>query len=57
MFLELSEGIRMKINKNFLNLLKNLIKETLKEKEVLLESPVRSNQEIIVEQKINKLLK
>jgi hypothetical protein len=47
----------MKINKNFLNLLKNLIKETLKEKEVLLESPVRSNQEIIVEQKINKLLK
>jgi len=47
----------MKVNKKFLNLLRSLIKETLKEREVLLESPVRSNREIIAEEKINNLIK
>tara|TARA_R110000765_G_scaffold142449_1_gene243683 strand:- start:411 stop:554 length:144 start_codon:yes stop_codon:yes gene_type:complete len=47
----------MKINKDFLNTIKQLIQEVLREQSPLVESPVRTRQEIIVEQKINKLLK
>ena len=57
MFSESSEDNTMKINKDFLNTIKQLIQEVLREQSPLVESPVRTRQEIIVEQKINKLLK
>ncbi|HAD20968.1 MAG TPA: hypothetical protein DCF87_02505 [Opitutae bacterium] len=47
----------MQDNEQFINLLRQLIKETIKGREVLLESPVPSQSEILVERKINKILK
>ena len=47
----------MQNNEQFINLLKQLIKETIREREVLLESPVPSQSEVLVENKVNKLLK
>lgn len=47
----------MQINEQFINLLKQLIKETIREREVLLESPVPTQSEVLVESKVNKLLK
>tara|TARA_R110000824_G_scaffold54622_4_gene150756 strand:- start:789 stop:935 length:147 start_codon:yes stop_codon:yes gene_type:complete len=46
----------MKNNKKFITLLKSLIKEAIKGREVLLESPVPTQSEILVENKINKIL-
>ena len=48
---------KMKDNEQFINLLKQLIKETIKSREVLLESPVPSQSEVLVENKVNRLLK
>jgi hypothetical protein len=47
----------MQNNEQFINLLRQLIKETIKEREVLLESPVPTQSEVLVESKVNKLLK
>jgi len=47
----------MQDNEQFINLLKQLIKETIKSREVLLESPVPSQSEVLVENKVNRLLK
>ena len=47
----------MQNNEKFINLLKQLIKETIREREVLLESPVPTQSEVLVENKVNKLLK
>ena len=47
----------MQNNEQFINLLKQLIKEAIREKEVLLESPVPTQSEVLVESKANKLLK
>lgn len=47
----------MQNNEQFINLLKQLIKETIKGREVLLESPVPSQSEVLVENKVNRLLK
>ena len=47
----------MQDNEQFINLLRQLIKETIKGREVLLESPVPSQSEVLVERKINKILK
>lgn len=47
----------MQSNEQFINLLKQLIKETIKGREVLLESPVPSQAEVLVEHKVSKLLK
>ncbi len=47
----------MQSNEQFINLLKQLIKETIKGREVLLESPVPSQTEVLVENKANRLLK
>lgn len=44
-------------NKKFVNLLRQLIKEAIKKREPLLESPVRSQTEILAENKINQILK
>jgi len=52
-----SWGKKMQNNEQFINLLKRLIKETIKEKEVLLESPVPTQSEVLVESKANRLLK
>ena len=46
----------MQSNEEFINLLKQLIKETIKGREVLLESPVPSQTEVLVENKANRLL-
>ena len=46
----------MQNNEQFINLLRQLITEAIKEREVLLESPVPSNSEVLVESKVNKLL-
>ena len=48
---------KMQDNEQFINLLKQLIKETIKSREVLLESPVPSQSEVLVENKVNRLLK
>ena len=48
---------KMQNNEQFINLLKQLIKETIKGREVLLESPVPSQAEVLVEHKVSKLLK
>ena len=45
-----------KTKEKFLIMLRDLIKEHLSESSVLLESPVRSNAEVLTENKINKLL-
>ena len=47
----------MQSNEQFINLLKQLIKETIKGREVLLESPVPSQTDVLVENKANRLLK
>ncbi|MGI9554631.1 MAG: hypothetical protein ACR2M6_01550 [Vampirovibrionia bacterium] len=47
----------MQSNEQFINLLKQLIKETIRGREVLLESPVPSQSEVLVENKVNKILK
>ena len=47
----------MQNNEKFINLLKQLIKEAIREKEVLLESPVPTQSEVLVESKANRLLK
>ncbi len=47
----------MQSSEQFINLLKQLIKETIKGREVLLESPVPSQSEVLVESKVNKILK
>tara|TARA_Y100001938_G_scaffold146661_2_gene225993 strand:- start:227 stop:382 length:156 start_codon:yes stop_codon:yes gene_type:complete len=47
----------MQSNEQFINLLKQLIKETIKGREVLLESPVPSQTEVLVENKVSRLLK
>lgn len=52
-----SWGKKMQNNEQFINLLRQLIKETIKEREVLLESPVPTQSEVLVEHKVNKLLK
>jgi len=44
------------MNRNFLNLIKELISEELIEREELLESPVNKNRQIILERKLNKML-
>jgi|TARA_S200002703_G_C3579520_1_gene177996 hypothetical protein len=46
----------MQNNEQFINLLRQLITEAIKEKEVLLESPVPSESEVLVESKVKKLL-
>ena len=51
-----SWGKKMQNNEQFINLLRQLIKEAIQEKEVLLESPVPSGSEVLVENKIKKLL-
>lgn len=48
---------KMQSNEQFINLLKQLIKETIKGREVLLESPVPSQTEVLVENKVSRLLK
>ena len=45
----------MQSNEQFINLLKQLIKETIKGREVLLESPVPSQTEVLVENKVSSL--
>ena len=47
----------MQNNEQFINLLRQLITEAIKEREVLLESPVPSKSEVLIESKVNKLLK
>lgn len=47
----------MQNNEQFINLLRQLIKEAIREKEVLLESPVPSQSEILIEHKASKLLR
>ena len=47
---------KMQNNEQFINLLKQLIKETIRSREVLLESPVPTQSEVLVENKANKLL-
>jgi|GEM_PF-2893673 hypothetical protein len=47
----------MQNQKQFIALLEQLIKEVLKNREALLESPVPSRAEILVENKVNKILK
>ena len=47
----------MQSNEQFINLLKQLIKETIKGREVLLESPVPSQSEVLVENKVSNLLR
>lgn len=47
----------MQNQKQFITLLEQLIKEALKNREALLESPVPSQTEVIVENKVNKILK
>ena len=47
---------KMQNNEQFINLLKQLINETIKRKEVLLESPVPSESEVLVESRVKKLL-
>lgn len=47
----------MQNNEQFINLLKQLIKETIRNREFLLESPVPTQSEVLVENKANKLLK
>ncbi len=47
---------KMQNNEQFINLLRQLITEAIKEKEVLLESPVPSESEVLVESKVKKLL-
>jgi len=47
----------MNNSKKFVNLLKQLIKEAIRKREPLLESPVRSQSEILAENKINRILK
>ena len=49
-------GDKMQNNEEFINLLKDLINEVIKGKEVLLESPVPSQTEILVENKVKRLL-
>ena len=51
-----SWGEKMQNNEQFINLLRQLIKETIKEREVLLESPVPTQSEVLVEHKVKKLL-
>tara|TARA_Y100000361_G_C10888790_1_gene203013 strand:+ start:22 stop:198 length:177 start_codon:yes stop_codon:yes gene_type:complete len=46
----------MKININFLNTLKETIREVLRNNNPLLDAPVPSRQEVMVENKINKIL-
>jgi len=46
----------MQNNEQFINLLRQLITEAIKEKEVLLESPVPSESEVLIESKVKKLL-
>jgi len=47
----------MQNNEQFIILLRQLVKEAIKEREVLLESPVPSQTEVLVERKISKILK
>ena len=47
---------KMQNNEQFINLLRQLITEAIKEKEVLLESPVPSESEVLVESRVKKLL-
>ena len=47
----------MQNKKQFVNLLKQLIRESLGSQSPLLESPVPSEAEILVESKANKILK
>tara|TARA_S200002703_G_C3701572_1_gene215463 strand:+ start:556 stop:711 length:156 start_codon:yes stop_codon:yes gene_type:complete len=47
----------MQNNEQFIILLRQLVKEAIKEREVLLESPVPSQSEVLVERKISKILK
>ena len=47
----------MQSNEQFINLLKQLIKETIRGREVLLESPVPSQSEVLVENKVSNLLR
>jgi len=46
----------MKVNKDFLTTLREMIQQSLSDQEVLLESPVRSQQQLVVENKINRIL-
>ena len=56
MYLELSENSEMKIDTKFLETLRDLIHNELKNKEALLESPVPSRHRLMVESKISQLL-
>lgn len=47
----------MKDNQKFVNLIKELVKEFIKQREPLLESPVPTAAEVLVESRINKILK
>jgi len=44
------------MNRNFLNLIKELVSEELFKREALLESPVNKSRQIILERKLNKML-
>ena len=46
----------MKDNQKFANLVKELVKEYIRTREPLLESPVPTTAEILIENKINKVL-
>ena len=47
----------MKVNEDFLNLLKNLIQEEIEKRQPLLESLVPTEGSLLVESKIKKILK
>ena len=47
----------MKINKQFLNMIKEMIQEELSNREPLLESPVPTKGRLLVEGKINRIIK
>ncbi len=55
-FLELWEKIKMKINTDFLVTLQEAIYEILNQQSPLLESPVRSQQQLMVERKIKRIM-
>tara|TARA_R100001015_G_C4626834_1_gene186051 strand:+ start:1908 stop:2063 length:156 start_codon:yes stop_codon:yes gene_type:complete len=47
----------MNINEQFINILRELVSEELRKRSVLLESPVKSEAEILVENRTRKILK
>tara|TARA_R100001460_G_scaffold83409_6_gene124312 strand:- start:4552 stop:4713 length:162 start_codon:yes stop_codon:yes gene_type:complete len=46
----------MKNNENFINLIRELISEEIKKRNPLLESPVKTESEILIESRLGKLL-